>query len=95
MDEEDLIELSARLTVHEFLLEILYARGFAAADDPTAALEAFRREFLDRVRHRSWARHPAPDHREDRTVEEIRMKSLTLAERFVEKVAERTNDLSG
>ena len=52
MNDEQL-SIAARLTLHEFLLEIFHANLFASAPNPRAELEAFRAEVLDLIRYKS------------------------------------------
>ena len=49
---ELMVQLAARLTIHEYLLEVMYANLAADAEDPAAFARDFGNHLIDRARTR-------------------------------------------
>lgn len=49
---ELMVQLAARLTIHEYLLEVMYANLAATAEDPQAFIEDFAKHLIGRTRTR-------------------------------------------
>jgi hypothetical protein len=73
--------LAARLALHEFLLEQLFANGMLGAPDPLKQWDAFSIGLIERIQFRSTARQGS-------TEDLLLIQSLTaeLAEDFCAKV---------
>lgn len=78
------IEIDARLTLHEFLLELAFANAFNEEEK----FEQFRKKALELVRYRLYSSDklfsPADA---DRGL--VHDKTIEVSERFFEKVASR------
>lgn len=49
---ELMVQLAARLTIHEYLLEVMYANLAVNAEDPTAFARAFGDHLIERTKGR-------------------------------------------
>ena len=49
---ELMVQLAARLTIHEYLLEVMYANLAATAENPQAFVEDFGKHLIDRTKTR-------------------------------------------
>ena len=87
--DDPIDEISARLMMHEFVLEVAIANLLARADRDQAAQA--KRDIIDRMRT------PRPDSLEDfekdPQLRAIADRSAEMAQRFVQKVGEREDDI--
>lgn len=82
------IQVAGRLTAHEFLIEILYARAFVDPSD--AFTEELFRQLKDRARHG----YTLPEARaEGGDVRAISAECARVIDRFCEKVRDRRDNL--
>jgi hypothetical protein len=81
--DEHLFEIYARLSLYEFLLEILHANLFRHAPNPKAELDRFGAEVLDLI-HKGYP-EGSPFPLDDRTIERMR----EIADHFIYKVSRR------
>ena len=87
--DETLIELSARMSFHEFLLEVHHANFFGHSTDPDAELAAFRNTAIERIRYRS-----TPVGSDDTAAAmAVQDRLVEIAERYFDRVAERMQDV--
>jgi hypothetical protein len=49
---ELMVQLAARLTIHEYLLEVMYANLAANAEDPQSFVQDFGNHLIDRAKTR-------------------------------------------
>lgn len=92
---ELMVQLVARLTIHEYLLEVMYANLAVNAEDPVAFAEAFGNHLIERTKS-----HMAPpldalgldrEFNADVQRETIRMMQ-EFARRMRERVAEQPGE---
>jgi hypothetical protein len=77
------IDLAARISLHEFLLEQAFANQAAHANDPERQWDLFSKAFVDKVKFKTTPLPSSPDEHA------VRQRMIELAEKFCEKVAVR------
>lgn len=92
MRSENDIDVSARLTIYAFLLEIVVANWMRATAHPEKTLAQLRGEFLEALRYNtSVPRQTGPDTNIDVA---IHAAAVAYAERFFDRLDERVKDLT-
>ena len=85
MENENSVELAARLLLHEHLLEMLCADQFAGSGRAAAAVAGFRRDLLKRIQENPTGVAPV----EGTKIADIVNQATAQAEVFMEKVGLR------
>ncbi|WP_338499923.1 hypothetical protein [Delftia tsuruhatensis] len=80
--------LAARVSMHEFLLEQLFANRFLQGAEPEASWETFSNGFIEKMKT-PWSRESITTEEQKQIFERQRALGVELAERFAEKVAQR------
>ena len=91
---ELMVQLAAKLTIHEYLLEVMYANLAASAEDP----QAFARDFGDHLIERTRVRMPPPLEALglDREFEaDVRREMEAMMRLFVERMRLRVGEGEG
>lgn len=88
--DQGTIDLSARLMLHEFLLEILHFNIFRNTPDPQAEVNQFRDDLLDRIRNRPPVVQSMPV--PDSILPVLRDRMAEIAETFALKVSKRLEE---
>lgn len=93
-DERDFIEYSARLSLHEFLLEIVFASDFVFHADPQGDFARFRDRTLDLIRFKAGVSDTGAlaDGPADLSLQ-IQGETIRLAEKFFDKTSERLTSI--
>lgn len=90
--DQGTLQIAARITVHEFLLEILFARWIADQPNPLETAQKAGQEYLRLVRKESY---PAPDvpvlSAEEKQI--LDEECVHVMERFVEKMCSRVESI--
>lgn len=81
MNDEE-VELFARINLHEFLLEQLFANGAMTRRDPKKNWDKFSVDLIKKVRLSTTVKSDAPE------MQEIHARMLAMTERFCAKVSE-------
>ena len=88
---ELMVQLVARLTIHEYLLEVMYANLAVNAENPSAFAEAFGNHLVERTKS-----HMAPPldalglDREFNA--EVRRETIKMMQEFARRMRERVAD---
>lgn len=90
--DKALVEIAARLSFYELLLEIQFANTFAYCPEPEAALESFKTDLIDRMRYKAYVRGDVDD--DDDSGLMIQARGIELAEHFMEKVSDRSKGIA-
>ena len=87
MNEEQRVELSARLTMHEYVLEVFIAQAWSRSPAPEVddACAAFLRAFRS-----SYANDPDAD---VESLTTVALRSTEMLERFLEKTNTRSGEI--
>lgn len=79
------IDLSARMAIHAFLLEQLFANQAMLAKNPEADWEALATQLMNSIRFKTTAPGDAPE------LVEMHARMIAHAERFFSRVSERVS----
>ncbi|MBE0532432.1 MAG: hypothetical protein IH626_16530 [Rhodospirillales bacterium] len=91
---ELMVQLVARLTIHEYLLEVMYANLAVNAEDPMAFAEAFGSHLIERTKS-----HMAPPldalglDREFNA--EVQRETIRMMQEFARRMRERVAEQPG
>ena len=77
------IDLSARTTLHAFLLEQIFANQAMTASDPAASWAALSKAFMNSIRFKTTAPADSPE------LVDMHERTIAHAERLFARVAER------
>ena len=89
--DETLVKTYAKLTLHEFLLEVLYANWLNEL--PAGAGHDLLNDLSERVRYRTYA--PADQDADQDAMFEIQTSAAAMMDAFAVKVRRRAEALAG
>jgi|GEM_PF-6384876 len=88
---ELMVQLVARLTIHEYLLEVMYANLAVNAENPTAFAEGFGNHLVERTR--SHMAPPLDSLGLDREFNaEVQRETVKMMQEFVRRMRDRVAD---
>lgn len=91
---ELMVQLVARLTIHEYLLEVMYANLAVNAEDPVAFAEAFGSHLIERTKSRMAA--PLDSLGLDREFNaEVQRETLKMMTEFARRMREHVAEQAG
>lgn len=85
---DPLVQIPARLTLHEFALEVMMANFLASMPEET--VESFLEDFRKRARN-AWTAQQIDE--DDETADLILQTSIRLTDNLVRKVADRVSNI--
>lgn len=85
------IAFAARLTVHEFLFEVMYANLANNAPDPLAYWDSFGSDLVERVQNRMYVPEGASVQGHDDLA--VQTEAARVMRNFVEKTRNRVADI--
>lgn len=77
------LELCARLAMHEFLLEQIFANGAMSSPNPSENWNGFSASLIDSARYGAYTKNDSPE------THEMQKLVIEMTEHFCEKVAVR------
>ena len=89
---DPVIEVSARLSVYEFLLEILCANLLSATPDPIGQTDKFAAGIIDRIKKPSTVAPGSPEAAPELSVA-VKQREIEIVERFSERLKSRIRDV--
>ncbi len=88
---ELMVQLMARLTIHEYLLEVMYANLAANAEDPAAFAEGFGNHLIERTKSRMAP--PLDAHGFDRDFDAgVQRETVRMMREFAHRLREHVAD---